>query len=93
MENYYLQKLMDMPKEFDAHYERKEFFPAKYIYDCAIRIAFFLEISEEHKRQLFGDSGSEDEEYGAPGLFDAERVRKCYYECGVRRNMGKEQEA
>lgn len=93
MENYYLQKLMDMPKEFNDCYDRKEWYPAKYIYNAALIIAKFLEVSEEIRGDLFGRAGNKDEEYGIPGLFDADKVRKCYEECAVRRNMGHEQEA
>ena len=89
-EQYYLDKLMLMPGQFDSLFFAKEWAPAKYIYDTALRIAAFLEAPEEVRKELFGNYGYEDyEKNPRDGLFRQEQVQKCYDEC-IRRRMTEE---
>ena len=81
--NYYLDKLMKMPEEFNILYQEKRYSQAKRVYDTAIQVANFLEVSEETKNQLFGSK--QDENNIIIGLFSEYKVQKCYYEVSVKR--------
>lgn len=87
-DNYYYQKLMHMPERFRHLYSRKEWAAAKACYDDAIVIAQFLELHQEERDKLFGNR--QDEEHIVVGMFDEEMVQRTYYECAVKRNLGRE---
>ena len=88
---YYLDKLMRMAGRFKEMYSAKRYPEAKYIYDSAIRVAAFLEVPEEVKKELFGYYAEEEESFEA--LFDQKLVSKCYEECTIRLYQGYEHES
>lgn len=87
-EDFYIQKLLQMPKKFEEFYRHNQYAQAKYQYDTAIRVADFLGAPEEIRNKLFGNR--QDENNLIEGLFPEDHVQKCYYECAVKRNMGDE---
>lgn len=87
-QDFYIDKLLQMPKKFEELYRHKQYASAKYQYDTAIRVADFLGASQEVRDKLFGNR--QDEDNLIEGLFLEDHVQKCYFECAVKRNMGEE---
>jgi len=83
-EQRYIDKLLRLPEQFSELYYQKKYAGAKYVYDTAIRVAEFLDISEQLRHQLFGYRTDEDGEIrDVPGMFNAWEVDKCYRECTI----------
>lgn len=76
-----LNKLYEMPEHFDRHMRNKDYRAAKRVYDNAVVICIFLEVSTAVKRELFGDRPYIDNPDAATdGLFREEYVLKAYEE-------------
>lgn len=92
-QEYYINKLLALPAQFDRYYAQKKWASAKYVYDTALRVAEFIEIPVKVKQELFGyvpeDTADGDV---PPGMFDRDRVSKCYLECAVKSYKGYENE-
>ncbi len=87
---YYIEKLLKLPDQFKEAFWKKEYPRAKYIYDTALRVAGFLEVSQDIKNRLFGNYGDEDNPIEA--LFPMEDVKKAYEMCVVRSHQATENE-
>ena len=85
---HYLNKLLDMPKQFLDAYHKKDWARAKYIYDTAIRVALFLEIPVQLRSELFGISAENEKEI--QGDFPRDIVSKVMEECIVKNSLGHE---
>lgn len=83
---HYLNKLMDMPKQFLDAYYKKEWFRAKNIYDTAIKVAMFLEIPIQLRNELFGISAEDEDEI--QGDFPRDIVSKVFEKCVVENRLG-----
>ena len=83
---HYINKLLDMPKEFIDAYHKKEWFLAKNIYDTAIRVAMFLELPAPLKHQMFGISAENEDEI--QGDFPRDIVSKVFEKCVVENSLG-----
>ena len=77
-EDIYIKKLLQLPQQFDKACSDGRWATAKYIYDTAIRVAEFLEVSEDIKVELFG---SRQEDAPVEGLFTESLVIKAYDVC------------
>lgn len=80
-----LEKLYELPRMFALNMSDKDYPRAKHCYDTARTVALFLNLDEEHMKELFGERG----ECGVSirtGLFPEEKVQKAYFEC-VRKDM------
>lgn len=86
MQLNYLNKLLDMPKQFLDAYYKKEWFRAKYIYDTAIIVAMFLEIPDPLRYQMFGISAEDEDEI--QGDFPRDIVSKVFEKCVVENRLG-----
>jgi len=86
-DKYLLDKLMGMPEQFMEKYREKDWAGAKYIYDTAIRISTFMEVSEDVMETLFGNRATAEEGEEKDGLFPEELVQKVYLECAVKRRL------
>ena len=81
-EDKYIAKLLMLPKQFQEAVYQKKWGTAKYIYDTAIRVAEFLDVPEDIRKQLFGDRHNEDNII--EGMFNEELVDKAYTESVVK---------
>lgn len=52
-----LDKLHELSQLFKVHMRNKDYSRAKHCYDTAVTVAVFMEISEERRRELFGERG------------------------------------
>lgn len=86
LQSNYLNKLLDMPKQFLDAYYKKEWFRAKYIYDTAIIVTMFLEIPDPLRYQLFGISAEDEDEI--QGDFPRDIVSKVFEKCVVEDRLG-----
>ncbi len=77
-EDIYIKKLLQLPEQFDKAYSERRWATAKYIYDTAIRIAEFMDVSEDIKLKLFGSKQSDEP---VEGLFEEYKVLKVYDAC------------
>lgn len=82
-EQYYTEKLLQLPDMFMEAYYAKKYASAKYIYDTACRVVEFMDPPEEIKKQLFGDWEDQESEI-SEGLFPKDFVSKAYEMCCVR---------
>ena len=78
----YIQKLLELARQFDDYYNKKEWGKAKYTYDTVLRIVEVFGAPEEIKTQLFGNYM--DEENIVEGMFCKWQVDKVYTECVIR---------
>lgn len=90
-QDYYLQKLLNMPRQFNEFYYQKKWASAKYIYDTALRVAEFLELPEQTRAVLFGSR--QDEDNIVEGMFQEEMVSRVYDECVIKLYKGYENES
>lgn len=77
------KKLEQLAARFDEAVRQKDWYKAKFIYNKALTIGTFLELSEEDKDWLWG-YGKEDVNgnvYFEYGLFNRERVRRMEEAC------------
>ena len=81
-EDKYIAKLLILPKQFQEAAYQKKWGTAKYIYDTAIRVAEFLDVPEDIRKQLFGDR--QDENNIIEGMFNEELVDRAYTESVVK---------
>lgn len=84
-EQFYIDKLLSLPDQFETYYYAKKWGSAKYVYDTAVRVTEFLNPPEWVKHKLFG-YGTEDmdDEDVIQGMFDRKMVSRCHEECVVK---------
>lgn len=87
----YFEKLKGMAGQFQQSCYLKKWSTAKYLYNCALFAAEFLEATEEEQRILFGDRQEEDNI--TEGLFLEEMVIKAHDECVLKLYQGYENES
>ena len=85
---YYLDKLMDLPEQFNRLYSAGKYAQAKYIYDKAVQIAVFLEVPAPIREKLFGQTDNQDEEYSAKeeALFNWDMLDVCDKYCCIKQH-------
>lgn len=83
---YYLNKFLDLPEQFCAACDAKEWYKAKNIYDTALRVGLFLEIPQQLSNEVFGISAEDEEEIH--GLIPRDLVSRVFLECAVKDNLG-----
>lgn len=88
MQLNYLNKFLDLPKQFLDACSAKDWFHAKYIYDTALRVGMFLEIPKQLRNEIFGISDEDAEEI--QGMIPRDLVSRVYLECAVKDNLGHE---
>lgn len=87
----YIDKLLKYPEKFREAACKGQWAKAKYLYDTAIRVAEFLDVTPDIRRQLFEDREVDDEEI--PAMFPKELVSKAYEQCCVNLYQGYEHES
>ena len=81
------ERLLQMGRDFQEAYYKKDWFRAKYLYDSAERIAAFLKPPGEIWEQLFWGY-DEEKDQKVEGLFDTAMVDKVLHECVVKDSLG-----
>lgn len=85
-------KVFELAQFFNHHYTQGEWWRAKNAYDTAVTISVFMEFSEDDKIKLYGNRPyAADGDELTEGLFEEEKVQKCYFEC-IRLNQARENE-
>lgn len=76
-------KLVDLAKDFDRAIMKRDWHRAKFLYNKALNVSTFLELSEEDRKWLWG-YGEEDEAgnvYFVRGVFNRDYIRQMETEC------------
>lgn len=88
---YIADKINSQPERFRQLIRERRYPEAKACYDDAVTMSVFLELPERERIQLFGNRPyAEDGEEITDGLFPEEMVQRAYYECVVKRDLGRE---
>ncbi len=86
--DYYMDKLMALPAQFNRLCREKKYAQAKYIYDRAVTLAVFLEVPADVRERLFGQTDNQDEDYTVKedALFRWDMVEKCNLHCCIKQH-------
>ena len=87
-----MEGLREKAKKFEKAYDAKDYLSAMWIYNEALNIAVFMELSEEDKQELFGDRQNVDEwkEEDEKGLFKESMVERARLWC-IRNNKTRQE--
>ncbi len=83
----YTDRLVSLAEDFNAAYRKKDWTRAKLIYDKAVTVAGFLELSREDHELLFGRY-NEEQDAAEDGLFEDAKVHKVMMETVVKNRLG-----
>lgn len=87
-----MERLREYGKRFKNHISEKEWDKAKNIYNIALEVSVFMQISKEHMDELFGAYTRDDTPLGN-GIFRKDDVMRVGLECCIRRNRAYEDQA
>lgn len=87
-QNYYMQKYMELPKEFWEAYSCRNWPRAKMIYEDIIRIGLFLELPEKVREKVLGSR--QDPDNIIEGMIPDSAVHKVMHECVIMNRLGHE---
>lgn len=78
-------KLRELADTFIQAIRKQDWYRAKFSYDTAVRVAYFLNVDESLCVELFGIHGDPDQDI-VEGRFRDEYVLKAYEEC-IKKDM------
>lgn len=86
-----LDKLKETAEDFMAAVNNRNYMRAKALYNKALIVATFMQISGEDMAELFGqNAGIADDEEAPDGLFQRAAVNRVDLECCIKRNKAYE---